>query len=124
MPMAEEFGKREAAEVEDAMLAELARCTGLGERSMWAARWAARLSGADTAVLFVVDPAQAALICTGASGDAAAKSLRRAFPRETGLARDVLRDRGARLVRTDEIASLADPLVQAVPGGAAAVSGS
>src|SRR5450755_815226 len=107
MPMAEEFGKREAAEVEEAMLAELALCTGLGERSMWAARWAARLSGADTAVLFVVDPAQAALICTGASGEAAAKSLRHAFPRETGLARDVLLDRGARLVRIDEIASLA-----------------
>jgi RND family efflux transporter MFP subunit len=119
--MAEEIGKREAAEAEAAMLAELARCAGLGERSTWAARWAARLSGADTAVLFVVDPAQAALVCTGASGEAAAKSLRRALPRETGLVRDVLRDRGARLVRTDEIASLADPLVQAVPGGAAAV---
>ncbi|MFI5120887.1 MAG: GAF domain-containing protein [Thermoanaerobaculia bacterium] len=119
--MAEESGKREAAEAEVAMLAELARCTGLVERSMWAARWAARLSGADTAVLFVVDPAQAVLVCTGASGEGAAKSLRRTFPRETGLVQEVLRDRGARLVRTDEIASRADALLQAVPGGAAAV---
>jgi RND family efflux transporter MFP subunit len=119
--MAEEPGKREAAEAEVAMLAELARCAGLGERSTWAARWAARLSGADTAVLFVVDPSQAALVCTGASGEGAAKSLRRALSRETGLARDVLHDRGARLVRTDEMAFLGDPLVLAVPGGAAAV---
>ncbi len=119
--MAEESGKREAAEAEVAMLAELARCAGLGERSTWAARWAARLSGADTAVLFVADPAQALLVCTGASGEEAAKSLRRTVSRETGLARDVLHDRGARMVRLDEIASIADPLVQTLPAGAAAV---
>lgn len=117
--MAEEFGKREAAEAEAAMLAELARCDSLGEKSAWAARWAAKLAEADASLVFAGDPVQPTLVCTGAFGEGAAKNLRRTVSRETGLARDVLHDRGARLIRREEITSLADPLLRDLPGGVA-----
>ena len=42
------------------MLAELARSGSLAERSAWAARWAARLTGADSAILFTIDADQGA----------------------------------------------------------------
>ena len=116
--MAEEYGRRETAEVEAATLAELARCESLGEKSAWAARWAAKIAGADASLVFAGDPLQPTLVCTGAFGERAAKSLRRTVSRETGLARDVLRDRGARLIRREEIASLGDPLLKELPGGA------
>ena len=116
--MAEEYGRRETAEVEAAMLAELARCESLGEKSAWAARWAAKIAGADASLVFAGDPLQPTLVCTGAFGEGAVKSLRRTVSRETGLARDVLRDRGARLIRREEIASLGDPLLKELPGGA------
>ena len=119
--MAEETGRREGGETDAAMLAELARCTGLGERSTWAARWACRLSGADAGGVFMLDPVRSALLCTGASGEAAARSLRRSVPSNSGLARDVLRDRATRVVRTDEAGAREDPLVLAVSAGAAAV---
>ncbi len=104
-----------AGEAEFAMLAELARAGNLAERSAWAARWAARLTDADAAVLFVVDPVHATLVSTGAFGEGATRSLRKVASREEGLAADVLRDRGARLVRGDT----ADPLVAALPVRAA-----
>ena len=116
--MAEEYGRRENAEVETAMLAELARCESVGEKSAWAARWAATLAGADASLVFAGDPVQPTLVCTGAFGEGAAKSLRRTVSRETGLARDVLLERGARLIRREEIASLADPLLKELPAGA------
>jgi RND family efflux transporter MFP subunit len=116
--MAEEYERRENTEVEAAALAELARCESLGEKSAWAARWAATLAGADASLVFAGDPAQATLVCTGAFGEGAAKSLRRIVSRETGLARDVLLERGARLIRREEIASLADPLLKELPGSA------
>jgi RND family efflux transporter MFP subunit len=119
--MAEDSGRREGGETEAAMLAELARCTGLGERSTWAARWACRLSGADAGGVFVLDPVRSALLCTGVSGEAAARSLRRSVPSNSGLARDVLRDRATRVVRVDEAGAREDPLVLAVSAGAAAV---
>ena len=118
MPMAEETARREFGETDAAMLAELARCTGLGESSTWAARWACRVSGADAGVLLVLDSARGSLLCTGASGEAAARSLRRSIPSNAGVARDVLRDRTTRVVRTDEAGVLDDPLVLAVSAGA------
>jgi len=118
MPMAEEFEGRETPEVEAAVLAELARCESLGEKSAWAARWAAKLAGADASLVFAGDPLQTTLVSTGAFGEGAAKNLRRTVSRESGLARDVLRDRGARLIRREEIASLADPLLGDLPEGA------
>jgi RND family efflux transporter MFP subunit len=108
-------GTGRAAEAESAMLAELARAGNLAERSAWAARWAARLTAADAAVLFVVDPARATLVSTGAFGEGAARSLRKTASREEGLAAEVLRDRGTRLVRGNSV----DPLVVALPGRAA-----
>src|SRR5207344_40849 len=112
----------ETGEADAAMLAELARCTGLAERSAWAARWACRISGADEGVLFVADPARAALLCTGTSGESAAKSTRKSVSSGSGLARDVLRDRATRVVRTDEAAFRSDPLVLAVGSGASAIA--
>ncbi|HEY3350440.1 MAG TPA: GAF domain-containing protein [Thermoanaerobaculia bacterium] len=119
--MAEETGRRESGETDAAMLAEFVRCTGLGERSTWAARWACRLSGADAGGIFVLDTVRSSLLCTGVFGEAAARSLRRSVPSNSGLARDVLRDRATRVVRVDEAGAREDPLVLAVSAGAAAV---
>ena len=108
-------GTGRAAEAELHMLAELARTGNLAERSSWAAKWSAKLAAADAAVLFLVDPVQATLVSTGAFGEGASKSLRKTVSREGGLAADVLRERGIRVVRGDA----ADPLVAALPVPAA-----
>jgi RND family efflux transporter MFP subunit len=100
-----------ATEAESAMLAELARAGSLAERSAWAARWAARIVAADSAVLFVVDPGQSTLVSTGAFGETAMRSKRKTASREEGLAAEVLRERETRIVRGDA----ADPLVVALP---------
>jgi RND family efflux transporter MFP subunit len=104
-------GTGRAAEAESAMLAELARAGSLAERSAWAARWAARLVAADSAVLFVVDPGQSTLVSTGAFGETATRGKRKTASREEGLAAEVLRERETRIVRGDA----ADPLVVALP---------
>ena len=103
-----------ATEAESAMMAELARSGSLAERSAWAAKWAARVTAADAAVLFVLDPGQATLVSTGAFGEAASRSLHKTAFRDGGLAAEVLRERGIRVVREDA----ADPLVAALPSRA------
>jgi RND family efflux transporter MFP subunit len=119
--MAEGPGTRDPGGNDAAMLAELARCAGASDRAAWAARWASRLCGAENAVLFVLDSARSTLVAAGASGDAAAKILRRSVPSNAGLARDVLRDRATRVVRADDPGVASDALVTAVKAGTSAV---
>ncbi len=116
--MAEEPGKREAAEAEAAMLAELARAGSLAERSGWAARWSARLAGADFAIVHAIDTERGTLVATGSSGEGVPKGARSPVPRDAGLARDVLRDRTTRLVRAGDAAAQ-DPLLAKLSGAAA-----
>jgi len=108
----------EAKPVETIALVELARCETLAQRAAWAARFSARATGADAALLYLADPAQPGFVCAGAWGEETARRLRRTAGRDKGLARDLLRDRVPRLVRGGEAA--ADPLLEGLPPGAAA----
>ena len=112
----------EAKPVETIALIELARCETLAQRAAWAARFSARATGADAALLYLADSAQPGFVCAGAWGEETARRLRRTAGRDTGLARDLLRDRVPRLLRGGEAAA-ADPLLEGLPQGAAAYLG-
>ncbi|MDL2716798.1 MAG: GAF domain-containing protein [Acidobacteriota bacterium] len=110
-----------AAEAESGALAELARCETVAQKAAWAARWCARLSGADAALVFCVDAPSGGWIALGAAGEGATKSLRRVVPRDAGAAREAARSRAPRMMRRDDAAALADPLVFLLPGGPGSV---
>ncbi|HUM02219.1 MAG TPA: efflux RND transporter periplasmic adaptor subunit [Thermoanaerobaculia bacterium] len=112
----------EAKPVETIALIELARCETLGQRAAWAARFAARASRAEAALLYLADPVQPDVLCVGAWGEETTRRLRRTVGRDTGLARDLLRDRVPRLLRGGEAAA-ADPLLEGLPRDAAAYLG-
>jgi len=106
-----------AAEAESGALGELARCETVAQKAAWAARWCARLSGADVALVFCIDAPSGGWIALGASGEGAAKSLRRVVPRDAGVAREAARSRTPRVMRRDDAASVSDPIVSLLPGG-------
>ncbi len=100
-------------------LADLARCETLAQRAGWAARFSARAADADAALLYLPD-ATGGLVCAGAWGEETARRLRRSAGRETGLAREVFRDRLPRLLRRGEPGAETDPVLQGLPGHATA----
>jgi GAF domain-containing protein len=110
-----------AAEAESGALGELARCETVAQKAAWAARWCARLSGADVALVFGVDAPTGGWVALGASGEGAARSLRRVVPREAGVARDAMRSRAPRAMRRDDAAAVSDPIVSLLPGGSGSV---
>lgn len=114
-------GTGRAAEAESGALGELARCETVAQKAAWAARWCARLSGADVALVFCVDAPSGGWIALGASGEGAAKSLRRVVPRDAGVAREAARNRTPRVMRRDDAASVSDPIVSLLPEGSGSV---
>ncbi len=106
-----------AAEAESGALAELARCETVAQKAAWAARWCARLSGADEALVFGVDTPSGGWIALGASGAGAAKGLRRVVPRDGGVVREVTRSRTPRVLRRDDASLGSDPMVSLLPEG-------
>jgi RND family efflux transporter MFP subunit len=114
-------GTGRAAEAESGVLGELARCETVSQKAAWVARWAARFSGADLALVFGVDAPSGGWIALGASGEGAAKSLRRVVPRDAGVARDAARSRASRMMRRDDAASVSDPVVSLLPSGSGSV---
>jgi RND family efflux transporter MFP subunit len=114
-------GTGRAAEAESGALGELARCETVAQKAAWAARWCVRLSGADVALVFCVDAPSGGWIALGASGESAAKSLRRVVPRDAGVAREAARSRTLRVMRRDDAASVSDPIVSLLPGGSGSV---
>ncbi|HMA29798.1 MAG TPA: GAF domain-containing protein [Thermoanaerobaculia bacterium] len=114
-------GTGRAAEAEAGALGELARCETLAQKAAWAARWCARLAGADAALVFAVHAATNGWIALGAFGEGAAKALRRVVPRDSGIAREVVRSRAAKAVRGDDAAVISDPLLSALPAGSGAI---
>jgi GAF domain-containing protein/multidrug resistance efflux pump len=104
---------------ENDALAELARCETLSQRAGWAARFSARAADADAALLYLPDAA-GNLLCAGAWGEDTARRLRRSAGRETGLAREVFRDRSPRFLRRGEPGVATEPVLEGLPGHATA----
>jgi RND family efflux transporter MFP subunit len=106
-----------AAEAEPGALAELARCETVSQTAAWAARWCARLSGAEDVLVFGVDAPTGGWIALGASGAGATTSLRRVVARDEGVAREAVRSRTPRALRRGDATSRLDPLVSLLPDG-------
>ena len=106
-----------AAEADSAALAELARCESVAQKAAWAARWCARLSGADESLVFGIDAPSGGWIALGASGAGAAKSLRRVVPRDAGVVREATRSRTPCVLRRDDGSFDSDPLASLLPEG-------
>ena len=85
--------ERPSNRTEAAALGELARCENLAQTATWAARWSARLAGAEGALIWTPDAAIPIFVCVAAEGEGTRVFLRRSAPRETGTVHALLRDR-------------------------------
>jgi RND family efflux transporter MFP subunit len=113
--MGDANGTGRAAEAEAGALGELARCETVAQKAAWGARWSARVSGADAALVFGIDVPTGGWIALGAFGEGAAQGLRRVIPRDAGVTREVVRERTPRVLRRSEKSSASDPLVSSLP---------
>lgn len=114
-------GAGRAPEAESGALGELARCETVAQKAAWAARWCARFSGADEALVFGVDASSGGWIALGASGAGATKSLRRVVPRDAGALREAVRSRAPRVLRRGDPDAVSDPIVSLLPAGPGSV---
>jgi RND family efflux transporter MFP subunit len=100
---------------EAAALGELARCETLAQTATWAARWSARLAGAEGALIWTPDAAIPIFVCVAAEGEGTRVFLRRSAPRETGTVHALLRDRRPTALDRKDFASSQDPWVKGFP---------
>jgi GAF domain-containing protein/multidrug resistance efflux pump len=100
---------------EAAALGELARCETLAQTATWAARWSARLAGAEGALIWTPDAAIPIFVCVAAEGEGTRVFLRRSAPRETGTVHDLLRDRRPTALDRKDFASSQDPWMKGFP---------
>jgi RND family efflux transporter MFP subunit len=100
---------------EAAALGELARCETLAQTATWAARWSARLAGAEGALIWTPDAAIPIFVCVAAEGEGTRVFLRRSASRETGTVHDLLRDRRPTALDRKDFASSQDPWVKGFP---------
>jgi RND family efflux transporter MFP subunit len=119
--MRDVIGSGRAAEAESGALGELARCETVAQKAAWAARWCARISGADAALILGVDGPSGGWIVLGASGEGVAKNLRRVVPRDVGAVREAARSRAPRVLRRNDASSNSDPIVSLLPEGSGSV---
>ena len=103
------------SEAEILALGELSACESLSQAADWAARWYARASGADGALLLTPHAVHPLFLCIGAFGEGTAKSLRRSAPRDEGLVHELVRDRATLVVTREDIEAAADPFVRILP---------
>ncbi|HEY7574961.1 MAG TPA: hypothetical protein VIB08_07330, partial [Thermoanaerobaculia bacterium] len=96
-------------------LAELALCENLAQTSGWAARWSAEVSRAHGALLWAPDTVHPLFLCIGAHGDGTDRFLRRSAPRDSGIVRELVRDRHALALERGEFAGSDDPFVRGLP---------
>jgi RND family efflux transporter MFP subunit len=100
-------------------LAELARCETPAQRAGWVARFSARVTEADAALLYLND-ASGNLVCAGAWGEETARRLRRSAGRDSALAREATQGRLPILLRRGDPRAHADAVLQGFPPHAAA----
>ncbi len=96
-------------------LGELARCENLAQTATWAARWSARIAGAEGALVWTPDAAIPIFVCVAAEGEGTRVFLRRSAPRDRGTVHNLLRDRRPTALDRKDFASSQDPLVKGFP---------
>ena len=96
-------------------LGELARCENLAQTATWAARWSARIVGAEGAMVWTPDAAIPIFVCVAAEGEGTRVFLRRSAPRDKGTVHNLLRDRRPTALDRKDFASSQDPLVKGFP---------
>src|ERR1700674_3481595 len=99
-------------------LADFALCENLSQFSAWTARWSARASGAETALLWTPDPTHPLLLCTGGAGEGARGFSRRSVGRADPVVDELLRTRGPVLLTRADFAAEPDGWLAEAPPGA------
>src|SRR5258708_7678267 len=92
-----------------AALAQLLVCETLAQTSAWAARWLARIAGADAALVWTTDPIHPAFTCTGATGEGIGRVLQQSVPRGEGIVWRLVRDREPFALTAAELLVANDP---------------
>jgi RND family efflux transporter MFP subunit len=100
-------------------LSELPLCENLGQVSAWVARWTARATGAELALVWTPDPTHPLLVCTGGSGEGARGFARRSVGRDEPVARDLLREKSPLLLARSELETRVGTWLADAPPGAA-----
>jgi serine phosphatase RsbU (regulator of sigma subunit)/anti-sigma regulatory factor (Ser/Thr protein kinase) len=103
------------SQTEAAALAELVLCENLAQTSGWAARWSAKISGADGALLWVPHSVNPAFLCIAAWGAGTEENLRRSASREEGIVQQLMRDRAVAIFDRAQIRASSDPLLSGLP---------
>ncbi len=104
-----------SSRLESEALGELARCENLAQTAAWAAKWGARIAGADAALVWTPDAANPLFVCVAAEGEGTKPFLRRSIPRDKGTAHDLLRDKRAVAIDHKDFQASQDPLLKGVP---------
>ncbi|HXM75354.1 MAG TPA: hypothetical protein VN971_01115, partial [Thermoanaerobaculia bacterium] len=100
-------------------LTELPLCENLAQLSAWVARWTARATGAELALVWTPDPTHPLLVCTGGAGEGAREFARRSIGRDEPVARDLLREKTPLLLARSDLESRAGTWLTDAPPGAA-----
>src|ERR1700674_2519569 len=89
-------------------LADFALCENVSQFAAWTARWSARASGAEIALLWTPDPTHPLLLCTSGAGEAAQVFSRRPVGRGDPVVDDLLRTRCPVLLTRADFAGAPD----------------
>src|ERR1700682_6135506 len=100
-------------------LPDLPLCGNLAQLSDWPARWPARPTGPELALVWPPDPTHPLLVCTGGAGEGAREFARRSIGRDEPVARDLLREKTPLLLARSDLARRDGTLLTDSPPGAA-----
>ncbi len=102
-------------QTEATALAELVLCENLAQTSGWAARWSAKISGADGALLWVPHSVEPLFLCIAGWGEETEGNLRRSASRDEGIVQQLLRDRTVVVFDRSQIRASGDPWLTGLP---------
>lgn len=102
-------------QTEAAALAELVLCDTLAQTSGWAARWSAKISGADGALLWVPHSIDPVFLCIATSGEGTERNLRRSASNAAGIVQQLLRDRTVVNFDRSQLRMSDDPWLSGLP---------
>lgn len=102
-------------QTEAAALAELVLCDNLAQTSGWAARWSAKISGADGALLWVPHSVDPVFLCIATAGEGTDANLRRSVPRDDGIVAELLRQGTSVNFDRRRIQASSDPWLSNLP---------
>jgi len=104
-----------ASRTEAQALGELARCENLAQTASWAAKWSARISAADGALVWTPDTANQLFVCVAAEGEGTKPFLRRSVPRDNETVHELLRDKRPSTIDRKDFQTSQDLLLKGLP---------